>query len=68
MIEELWSSREELQRHLRSSDYKTILLVIEMAKGRPEIRFDEVSRSSGVETIVEARGREGGSSQGEQHE
>ncbi len=55
MIEEFWTSQEDLQRHLRSSDYQRILLVVEMAKGHPEIRFDEVTHSSGFETIAAAR-------------
>jgi quinol monooxygenase YgiN len=56
MIEEFWSSQEELERHLCSSDYQRVLLVIEMAKGQPEIRFSTISHTSGFETIVEARG------------
>jgi len=32
-----------------------VLLVVEMAVEPPEIRFEEVSRSTGVETIEEAR-------------
>jgi quinol monooxygenase YgiN len=56
MIEELWNSQEELLRHLCSSDYQRVLLVIEMAKGQPEIRFNTISNTSGFETIVEARG------------
>lgn len=55
MIEELWRSQEELERHLRSSDYRNILLVVEMAKGPPEFRFSTISHSSGVETIERAR-------------
>ena len=55
MIEELWRSHEELERHLRSSDYRSILLVVEMAEGPPEIRFNAISNSSGVETIEKAR-------------
>ncbi len=57
MVEEFWTSHEELRRHLRSSDYQRILLVIEMAKGHPEIKFDEIVRSTGFETIAEARTR-----------
>ncbi len=55
MMEELWSTQQELRRHLCSSDYQRILLVIEMAKGQPEIRFNTISHSSGFETIAEAR-------------
>jgi len=55
MIEELWSSQEELQRHLCSSGYQRVLLVMEMAEGKPEISFNTISHSTGLETIVEAR-------------
>ena len=55
MIEELWRSQEELERHLRSSEYRSVLLVVEMAEVPPEIRFSSISNSSGVETIEKAR-------------
>ena len=55
MMEELWSSQEELQRHLCSSNYQRVLLVVEMAEGKPEITFSTISHSTGFETIVEAR-------------
>ena len=59
MIEELWSTQEELERHLSSSDYRSVLLVVEMAKVPPEIRFSAISNSSGVETIEKARSHAG---------
>jgi quinol monooxygenase YgiN len=55
MIEELWMGEEDIQRHLRSKKFGRILLVIEMASEFPEIRFDIISGSSGVETIEQAR-------------
>ena len=55
MIEELWKSNEDLEHHLRSDDYLRVLLVIEMALEKPEIRFDFISCSTGVETIEKAR-------------
>jgi quinol monooxygenase YgiN len=55
MIEEIWSSQQELERHLCSSDYQRILLVVEMARDQPEIRFSTISHTSGFETIAEAR-------------
>lgn len=55
MIEELWMSEENLQRHLRSDKYHKILLVVEMAAETPEIRFDTIAHSSGVENIEQAR-------------
>ena len=55
MFEELWNSTEDLQRHLCSSDYQRVLLVIELAKGQPEVRFSTISSASGFESIAEAR-------------
>jgi quinol monooxygenase YgiN len=55
MIEEIWASREGLQRHLRSATFRNILLVVEMASQAPEIRFDRISHSTGIDTIEQAR-------------
>ena len=55
LIEQLWKSGEDLERYLRSEEYRKVLLVVEMAVEPPEIRFDEISRSSGVETIEKVR-------------
>lgn len=55
MIEQLWHSNADLELHLRSGDYLKVLLVVEMALEKPEIRFDSISCSTGVETIEKAR-------------
>ncbi len=55
MFEELWASDEDVQRHLRSEKYRNILLVVEMAVEPPEIRFDTIAHSGGVEIIEKAR-------------
>jgi len=55
MMEELWQSHEDMERHLRSEDYLKVLLVVEMALETPEIRFDTIARSAGVNTIKKAR-------------
>lgn len=55
MLEELWLSEKDLKLHLRSDKYHKILLVVEMAMEAPEIRFDMIAQSSGVETIEHAR-------------
>ena len=55
LVEELWRSETELGRHLRSDQYREVLLVMEMASEPPEVRFEEISRSSGVETIERER-------------
>ena len=56
MLEEVWRSEEDLNLHLRSDEYRNLLLVLEMALKQPEIRFDTISSSTGIETIEKARG------------
>jgi quinol monooxygenase YgiN len=55
MVEEFWANDEDIRRHLKSEVYRRVLLVIEMAEEPPEIRFDTIARTSGVETIEKAR-------------
>ena len=55
MLKEVWKSEEDLDLHLRSDEYRNLLLVLEMALEQPEIRFDTISRSTGIETIEKAR-------------
>jgi quinol monooxygenase YgiN len=55
MLEELWIAEEDFRRHIQSKKYSKILLVIEMAVQFPEIRFDTILDSSGVETIERLR-------------
>lgn len=55
MIEQLWKSEEDLERHLRSEEFLKVLLVVEMSLEAPEVRFDAISLSTGFETIEKAR-------------
>jgi len=55
MFEELWLSEEDVQCHLRSDNYRKVLLVVELAVEPPEIRFDNITRSGGMEKIEQAR-------------
>ena len=55
MLESVWESEEELDRHLRSEEFHKALLVVEMAAEQPEIRFETISLVTGIETIVKAR-------------
>ena len=55
MVEELWRTKEDLTRHLRSNEYRNVLLLMEMALAPPEVRFSVIAESSGLETIEQAR-------------
>ena len=63
IFEERWRSEEDLQRHLRSNEYHKVLLAMEMGVEPPEIRFDTVTSTRGVETIKKARTSKGGCNQ-----
>ncbi len=55
MLEEVWKSPADLGRHLRSEQYRKVLLVMEMAGEPPEVRFHTIAHATGVETIEQAR-------------
>ena len=55
MIEDHWKSDQDILHHLQSDTYQRVLLVMEMAEELPDIRFDTIAHSGGVEVIEEAR-------------
>ncbi len=55
VFQDRWNDEEGLQRHLRSERYRDLLFVMEMAKEVPEVRFDVISHTSGLEEIEKAR-------------
>jgi len=54
-IEE-WRTEADLKRHLRSPQYRKILVALDMADAEPEIRFDTVVETQGMRLIEQARG------------
>lgn len=57
LIEGMWQDREHLETHLRSEEYHNLLLVAEMALECPEIRFDTIACTTGIEIVEKARNR-----------
>ncbi len=55
MFQGVWKSEENLKSHIRSSEYLNLLLVLEMSLEKPEVRFDTISNSAGMETIEQIR-------------
>ena len=51
MLHEIWADEKSLERHLRSQEFHSVLLVVEMASEPPEIRFDCISKTGGIEVI-----------------
>lgn len=53
---EEWRTQEDLERHLNSPQYRKILAAFDMSAGQPDIRFDTVTQTKGLQLIEEARG------------
>ena len=53
---EEWKSQDDLDRHLRSRRYKKILAAFDMSSSQPEMRFNTVVETKGMQLIVDARG------------
>lgn len=55
LLEE-WKTQEDLERHLGSDDYRRILAAMDLASTAPEITFNTVSHTQGMEVIHAVRG------------
>ena len=52
---ERWETDATLEAHLRSDMYRRILGAMELSSDKPEIRFEHVSTSEGIELIERLR-------------
>jgi quinol monooxygenase YgiN len=52
---ERWETDEALEAHLRSETYRWVLSAIELSGRRPDIRFERVSVSEGIELVERLR-------------
>ena len=50
-ITECWATRDDLDAHIRSADYKLLLAVIDLAVLPPEIRFDVTTPIGGLDVV-----------------
>lgn len=55
VLVERWDSQEALEAHLRSEAYRRILGAIELSAARPEVRFENVSATEGLELVERTR-------------
>jgi quinol monooxygenase YgiN len=55
VLVEVWEDDSALEEHLRSEDYRLILGAIELSAAPPQIRFDHVSATEGMELIDRLR-------------
>jgi quinol monooxygenase YgiN len=64
VLVERWENEEALQAHIRSEAYRRILGAIELSGPPPEVSFDHVSASEGMELIERSRGGAGAERKG----
>ena len=50
-----WRSQEDLDKFIRSRDFKRILAVMDLANKPPEISFNAISSEAGMEIIEKLR-------------
>lgn len=55
LVEE-WNRKEDFDRHLRTHDYKNLLVLMDLLSEPPEIKINIVSRSAGMEYLEEVLG------------
>ena len=52
---EEWQTQEDLERHLRSDQYRKLLALIDLSTAPPELRFHTISETSGIEYLATVR-------------
>jgi quinol monooxygenase YgiN len=52
---ENWKSQQDMEKHIRSDDFRKILTVMEAAKKKPEISFITVESTAGLELVEKIR-------------
>jgi quinol monooxygenase YgiN len=58
LVEE-WSTREDLDRHLRSDEFWRVLVMAELCATPPQISIDTVVRREGLEAVARSRAEAG---------
>ena len=52
---EQWRTKEALQRHIQSDLYMRILEVMELSAVSPQLSFQEVSETRGIDLVIALR-------------
>jgi quinol monooxygenase YgiN len=55
VLVERWATEAALEAHLRSEHFRLLLGALELSASPPDIRFDHVSNSEGIELIERVR-------------
>lgn len=52
---EEWRTRQDLEKHINSSNYRQLLEIIELSAQKPEIKFLTIAKTEGLEVVETAR-------------
>ena len=52
---EEWRTEKELEDHIRSARYQQLLVIIDQSVAKPEIRYQSVNKTDGLERIEALR-------------
>jgi quinol monooxygenase YgiN len=55
VLVEMWECQAALETHIRSEAYRRVLGALELSGAPPQVRFDHVSASEGMEFIERSR-------------
>jgi quinol monooxygenase YgiN len=56
LLLEEWADVQSLRAHVRADSFRVVLSALEYACDRPEVQFDTVADSKGMEFITACRG------------
>ena len=56
LLEE-WETLRDLERHIQSEEYRYILALMDLSTNPPEIKFNTISKTEGMELIEGVRGK-----------
>jgi quinol monooxygenase YgiN len=54
-ISDLWITRDELDAHIRSAEYRLLLTVVDLSVTPPEISFDDLEHLGGFDLVQALR-------------
>ena len=57
-ISDRWVTRDDLDAHVRSAEYRLLLTVIDLSVTPPEISFDELQHLGGLDLVHAVRSSE----------
>jgi quinol monooxygenase YgiN len=53
---ERWATEEDMRRRVRSPSFTSLLVVMEHARDTPQVQFDFVTTTRGLDFVAEVRG------------